>query len=241
MGRRFSIDQILGGALGREIGPELGSMYLLTDGGDGGAGSGAGDGGKAGSGSGDGTAAGNGDGGKGGAEGGDQAGGSADGHPAGSKEAILGELVTERRKRQAAEAETTRLKGLEQELTTLRQSSMSEQERAVAQARQEARDEAIQEVVLDRAQDRIRALAGGKLQDPEDAVAHLKAADYVSGSNVDSDRIIQAIEQLLKDKPYLKASGTRASGDADQGAGGSGGSTQSNDMDSLLRAAVTGR
>lgn len=85
------------------------------------------------------------------------------------------------------------------------------------QARAEARAEALHERVLDR----IEAKAARLFADPEDAVALLgrRAADFIDGDRVDSDEIVEALEDLLKKKPHLAATAQRRfTGSADGGA-----------------------
>lgn len=143
-------------------------------------------------------------------------------------------LEAERGSRRAAE---NRAKALETELAKFRESSMSEQEKAIAAARREATAEA--GVAFNRrlVQAEVRAAAAGKLADPEDAVRFLNLDEFEVGSDGDVDKkaITSAIERLLKGKPYLSGSATRPTGDADQGArGGPAGSS----MNDLIRGAA---
>ncbi len=67
----------------------------------------------------------------------------------------------------------------------------------------------------------VKAAAGGKLADPNDAVRllDLDAFEVDDNGEVDSKAINKAIEDLGKEKPYLLAK-QRPRGDADQGVRG---------------------
>lgn len=96
----------------------------------------------------------------------------------------------------------------------------TEAEHKAAQEAQRVRDEA-----LAAANDRIkkaevRAAAAGKLQDPKDALLHLDLSEFEvdSDGEVDASQIAAAIDDLIKEKPYLAAQGKRFQGGADGGA-----------------------
>ena len=66
----------------------------------------------------------------------------------------------------------------------------------------------------------IRAAAAGKLADPADALAYLDMSRFEvdDDGEVDQDEVAEAIDDLLKKKPYLAAQGRpRFQGDADGG------------------------
>lgn len=109
------------------------------------------------------------------------------------------------------------------ELEKLRTASMSEQEKAVAQAREEGKAEAATAIQLERVRDKIEAKAGGKLADPEDAAALLgDLSRFVQDDGtIDTAGIAEAIDNLVKTKPYLSAQPGNGSGE-----GGPRGSTQ---------------
>lgn len=141
-------------------------------------------------------------------------------------------LAAERRARRAAE---TTARQREQELEQLRQTSMSDSEKAVAQAKAEGRREALATVNLERVKDKIEAAAGGKFADPEDA-HHLlgDAAQFIDADGtINAKAIRKALEDLLKSKPYL-AAGPRAGGSYDGGAGSSASGTT--DMNAAIRS-----
>lgn len=67
----------------------------------------------------------------------------------------------------------------------------------------------------------IRAAAAGKLADPKDALVYLQVDkfDVDEDGEVDSDEVAAAIEELLKNKPYLAAAtAKRFQGTGDGGA-----------------------
>jgi hypothetical protein len=74
------------------------------------------------------------------------------------------------------------------------------------QIRREARAEADREVARERLLDKIEAKAG-KFADPADAAALLlrenDAEDFLDGTKVDADAIVEALDELLERKPYL--------------------------------------
>lgn len=75
------------------------------------------------------------------------------------------------------------------------------------QIKREARAEADREVARERLLDKIEAKAAGRFADPADAAALLlregDADDFLDGSKVDAEAIADALNELLKRKPYL--------------------------------------
>lgn len=110
-------------------------------------------------------------------------------------------LRAERERRRAAEAETAALKAKPAE-------GDDSAEAIRAQARAEARAEGLRE----RALDRLEAKAARLFADPEDARAYLgrQVEDFIDGDSVDTDAITEALQELLKRKPYLAATATAA-------------------------------
>jgi hypothetical protein len=161
-------------------------------------------------------------------------GGAGDGGDGGAGEGDLGEkgkkaLDAERTRardaekaRKAIEAEHAKTK---KELEDLKAAGATDQEKALAAARKEAGDAATAEAV-GKANARIlsseiKAAAGTKLADPNDAVRLLDLTEFEvdADGNVDDKKIAAAIDQLLKDKPYLAATaGKKGAGSADGGA-----------------------
>lgn len=101
-----------------------------------------------------------------------------------------------------------------------------EQEFAAEQERRKVEADA-----LGKANERIlkaefRAEAAGKLADPSDALRYIDLSDFEVGNDgeVDRDAVANAIEALVKSKPYLAAQGgtRRPKPDRSQGAQGTG-------------------
>lgn len=74
----------------------------------------------------------------------------------------------------------------------------------------------------------IRAQAAGKLNDPKDALSFLDMSEFEVGDDgeIDGDTVAAAIDDLIKNKPYLAAQSRRFEGDADGGARKESGETQ---------------
>lgn len=141
-----------------------------------------------------------------------------------------GVKALERWKQRAKEAEKTakRATELEQQLEKLRRQSMSEQERAIAQARDEARAETVREMRKEMFSTRAVAAATGKLINPElvadpDVALKLLGLDDIPVTDtgaIDTETINAAVSALLERHSYLAATATAApaTGSADQGA-----------------------
>lgn len=93
-----------------------------------------------------------------------------------------------------------RLKGTEEELAELRKQAMSEQERAIEEAKQEARQEVETEYRAKLFEMKVRARAANVLNDPDDA---FRLIDFVDVDLDDDDAIDDAIKLLVDEKPYL--------------------------------------
>ena len=99
----------------------------------------------------------------------------------------------------------------------------------VEELREQARRDAFAEVRLERAGDRVVALAADLLADPGDARAFLDLDDLADDTGaVDEDEVREALDELLEKKPHLRKSGRRrfgggADGGANRGGGGDGG------------------
>jgi len=152
-------------------------------------------------------------------------------------EAGLKALQEEREARKAAEKQVkdlsqqaSRAEQLEAELQKLREDAMSEQERALEQARREAMEQGRSEA-LSSANERlfkaeVRAASAGKIVDP-DLLADPLVAQRILGmddipvtsdGDIDSVAITEAVDRLLESKPHLAVSATRTPGSVDQGA-----------------------
>lgn len=123
-----------------------------------------------------------------------------------------------------AEAEAKRTQTLEAELAQLREAQMSDQEKALDQARREgaegARSETLTAVNRKLFAAEVRALAAGKITDP-DLIADPEMALRLLGfddipvtdtGDIDGEAISASLGALLEAKPYLQASATRPSG-----------------------------
>lgn len=127
--------------------------------------------------------------------------------PEGLGEAGLKALRAERAR--ADEAERKRL-AAETERDELRTKNQTAEEKAIEKAKKEGRDEATLEANRRIARSEIRAAAGGKLQDAEDAASFLGDLDrFIVKGEVDSKAITSAIDELVKAKPYLAAAGSK--------------------------------
>lgn len=120
-------------------------------------------------------------------------------------------LRAEKAKRIAAEGERD----------TLRNGAKKDGEPTADEIRAEARQEATGKANARIIRAEIRAVAAGKLADPKDALIHLDVStfDVDEDGEVDSDEIAEAIDELLKNKPYLAAAtAKRFQGTGDGGA-----------------------
>lgn len=150
-----------------------------------------------------------------------------------------GEKALEAWKQRArtAEKEAKRVTELETELARFREQTMTDTEKAIEQARKEARSETMATVNRRLVAAEVRAVAGGRLNDPEDAVRFLDLEQFEVGDDGEVDRttIVSAVDGLLKNKPYLAVGATRPAGDADQGTRTGGLNTPIGADDPLLR------
>ncbi|WP_411094327.1 hypothetical protein [Streptomyces sp. 021-3] len=109
------------------------------------------------------------------------------------------DLSTERTARAAAEK---RAETAEAEAARLRRSNAAQKPGDLDALRAEIREEFTGQLV--RAE--IRAAAAGRLRDPADALALVDVAGLVGESgDVDTAKVAAALDQLVKDKPYLAA------------------------------------
>ncbi|MBG0828547.1 hypothetical protein HS041_12285 [Planomonospora sp. ID67723] len=153
--------------------------------------------------------------------------------PAGEK-ALQAEKDKRKAAAEKARVEKARADAAEAELAKLRRAA----ERAKPKAADKDADEApdpeeirreAEQSALARANERIiraeiRAAAAGKLNDPRDALSFLDLSKFEvdADGNVDADEVADAIEDLLKNKPYLavpaQGDGKRFKGSGDGGA-----------------------
>lgn len=150
--------------------------------------------------------------------------GEADDEPEGSEDlgdkgkkaldAMKAKVKTERQKRRDVEAEMAKLRKAAEKKPDDDQPSADE-------IRREAEQAATQKANARIVRSEIRAAAAGKLADPKDALTFLDLDQFEVDENgeVDSDELVDAIDDLLKNKPYLAAQGgKRFQGTADNGA-----------------------
>lgn len=95
-----------------------------------------------------------------------------------------------------------------------------EAEHAAAAEAQRVRDEAIAAANQRILKAEVRAAAAGKLADPQDALRFIDLSTLEVGADgeVDGESVAAAIDDLIKNKPYLAAQGKRFEGGADGGA-----------------------
>lgn len=129
-------------------------------------------------------------------------------------DAMKAKVKTERQKRRDTEAELEKLRKAAEKKPDDQQPSADEIRREAEQA---ATTKANARIV----RSEIRAAAAGKLADPKDALTFLDLDQFEVDENgeVDSDEVADAIDDLVKSKPYLAAQGgKRFQGTADNGA-----------------------
>ncbi|MFD7070367.1 hypothetical protein ACFV97_24390 [Streptomyces sp. NPDC059913] len=115
--------------------------------------------------------------------------------------------------RAAAEKRAT---DAEAEAARLRRSNAATRGTDLAAMRAEIRQEFTEQLV--RAE--LRAAAAGRLRDPADALALLDVSSLAgSGGDIDAAAVAAAVDQLVKDKPYLAAETGPAPSWGDVGAG----------------------
>lgn len=136
-------------------------------------------------------------------------------------------------------AERDRRKAAETERDQLKTSKAGGDDKDADRIRSEAEKAATAKANARIVRSEVRAAAAGKLADPRDALRFLDLDQFeVDGDGqVDEDEIADAIEQLVKDKPYLAAAAAgkpqqRFQGTGDGGARkGSGGVKQLTEQD----------
>lgn len=116
----------------------------------------------------------------------------------------------------AREAAEQRASEAEQEAARLRRSNAAVKGVDLDALRAEVRAEFTEQLV--RAE--LRAAAAGRLRDPADALALLDTSALAdSGGGIDAAAVAAAVDQLVKDKPYLAADQGAAPAWGDVGAG----------------------
>lgn len=126
---------------------------------------------------------------------------------------MKGKLKAERERRRALEAQLV-------ERDKPADGAQPDQETLVKQAEAQAMTRVNERIV----KAEVKAAAAGKLSDPADAYRFLDLSHFEvdADGNVDADEVADAIDDLLKSKPYLAAQGgtpkPRFQGTADSGA-----------------------
>lgn len=142
-------------------------------------------------------------------------------------------LSEERKARKDAEKQ---LKNAQTELATLREAQMTEQEKAVADARREGETDATTRLQRQLFAAEAKVAAAGKVADPSllsDPDVALKLLGFneipVTDGAIDAEAISEAIDGLVQVRPYLApapAGATRPTGNPDNGARGNNGPPQ---------------
>lgn len=129
-------------------------------------------------------------------------------------DAMKDKVKAERQKRRDVEAELEKLR-------TEASKKPEDEQPSADEIRREAEKAATQKANARIVRSEIRAAAAGKLADPKDALTFLDVDQFDVDENgeIDSDEVADAIDDLLKSKPYLAAQGgKRFQGTGDGGA-----------------------
>jgi hypothetical protein len=154
-------------------------------------------------------------------------------------------LDAERAARTQAEKDSKKnaraIKDLNKEIDRIKASSATDEEKKAAEIREGAAKEERERLAKPIKRAAIRAGASGRLANPAVAVrlVDLDDIEIDDDGEVDEDSVKAAIDRILEEMPDLKAKGAAKSG-ADTGSGKNGGGGEQ-DMNDLLRQAVTGR
>jgi len=155
--------------------------------------------------------------------------GAGDELGAGGQAALAAERKARRDAEKAAKAAAEERDRLRAEADELRAKAMTDDEKKIAAAVEAAREQMRQEIEAETAAKvaeadrrvlaaRVLTVATGKLTNPADAQAFVKFDDLERDAqgNVTDAALAAAIDELLKQRPYLAAK-AGASGSADQG------------------------
>lgn len=125
------------------------------------------------------------------------------------------------------------------ELSKLKAGQASEQDKAIAAAVEEAKKSTSSAYQSQLVELSIEAAAGGLFTNSDDAVTHLgsRSMEFLGDDGrVDKAAVKKAVDQLLKDRPYLAAKQEEAPPSFDGGQRG--GTTGVTNMDALIRRQV---
>lgn len=131
--------------------------------------------------------------------------------------ALLNAYNAEKDKRKTAADEARTAK---EELAALQAKiAGTEAEHAAQIAAQKVKDEALGAANTRILKAEVRAAATGKLSDPADALLYLDLSKFEVGEDgeVDAKALGAALDELVKNKPYLAAQGKRFQGNGDGG------------------------
>lgn len=128
-------------------------------------------------------------------------------------------------------AERDKAKQLAQQLADATKKTTEDETPDLDAIRNQARDEARNEALKDKALDKLEAKAARLFQNPEDARAFLadKVDEFIDDGKVDVEAITDALDDLLKQRPYLgitQGETRRFQGTGDGGPKGSAGKPQ---------------
>ncbi|MFW6092222.1 MAG: hypothetical protein ACODAF_10065, partial [Actinomycetota bacterium] len=152
-------------------------------------------------------------------------------------DAMKEKVKAERQKRRDVEAELEKLR-------KAAEAKPDDEQPSADEIRREAEKAATQKANARIVRSEIRAAAAGKLADPKDALTFLDADQFEVDENgeVDSDEVADAIDDLVKNKPYLAAQGGRRfQGTADNGAARNAGKPKQltrDDLDGMTPAEI---
>lgn len=116
----------------------------------------------------------------------------------GEPESFSRDYVEELRKENAKWR--TQFREVETELDEIKKAQMSEQEKAIEEAKTQARQEVEAQYKERLAREKVKAQAAGEFNDPEDALRYLDLDEL----DIDDDYAIgEALLKILEEKPYL--------------------------------------
>jgi hypothetical protein len=135
--------------------------------------------------------------------------------------------------------ERKRWEKAERELADLRKAQMSDNEKAVTEAKEAGRSEAAAEYNARLLAAEVRAHASDKLADPGDAVRLLDLADLAAeDGSPDVKRITSAIDKLVEAKPYLAKRAVPPAGGGSRPPQGARDGSEGNSADDFIRRAA---
>lgn len=120
-------------------------------------------------------------------------------------------------------------------LEKAQQGSMTDLEKAVAEAKNQAKAEATAEFLRSSVADKVAVAAAGKLADPQDAAALIGDLDrFIVSGAIDTTAIGAAINELVERKPYLAVNAPPPIPGRGAGEGGARGGSTTTTKDPLV-------